>query len=112
MRHLFRFTTCALAMRGRAATLPAHSRRCVLPVRGGGARLLMAAAALKTPPCRITYVTDVEGALDYWERFTELSEVLERDAAGELVPSAPAACLRGEPKLSAARPFLVFLSRF
>ena len=27
-------------------------------------------------------VTDVEGALDYWERFAELSEVLERDASG------------------------------
>ena len=78
VKHIFRFTTCALFARARASTIGAQSR----PLRGGGARLLMAAAALKPPPCRITFVTDVEGALDYWERFAELSEVLERDASG------------------------------
>lgn len=35
--------------------------------------------------CTIGYATDVEGNLDFWNRYVEFSEVLHRDTAGKLV---------------------------
>ena len=43
-----------------------------------------ATSSSSEPIIKIGYATDVEGNYDYWSRYVELSEVLNRNAAGHL----------------------------
>ena len=50
--------------------------------------LYSAPSSSSEPMVKIGYATDVEGNYDYWSRYIELSEILNRSETGHLVLSA------------------------